>query len=342
MQVLLKDIKDRKYGFTLVELLIVVVLVGILAAVGLTVIRPEAARNQSRDSVRIANVKKLADAAEVYANLEGGYPESQAALAAVDYLPNWPDGSPTGDDAYVYSYTSGAFTVSVANSSGGTYEYHSDTGQLYECLGGICEGLSGGLATDTSFDFGDGTGSGTTPPSCDPIEVACFDGTDNDCDGLIDCADLDCQGDTEVSCSDGVDNNCNGFVDCADTDCQTGSESSCSDSVDNDCDGNTDYADADCCGATGASCDYDFQCCGDSTGSSCYENLCLECEGYYDPCSDDSDCCSGYVCISDRCMEPCQSLGGYCSGDSDCCSPYICSGAQCLESGGATGTPVFQ
>jgi spore coat protein A len=58
-------------------------------------------------------------------------------------------------------------------------------------------------------------------PSGDPT---CQDNTDNDCDGLIDAADPDCQQceptePTEVSCNDGVDNDCDDAIDCDDTDC---------------------------------------------------------------------------------------------------------------------------
>ncbi len=53
-------------------------------------------------------------------------------------------------------------------------------------------------------------------------EVTCDDGKDNDCDGLIDAADPDCQvcvpdETPEQSCFDGNDNDCDELVDCADT-----------------------------------------------------------------------------------------------------------------------------
>lgn len=50
----------------------------------------------------------------------------------------------------------------------------------------------------------------------------CFDGADNDSDGLIDTADPDCAGiaTTEINCSDAVDNDFDGAVDCADLDCR--------------------------------------------------------------------------------------------------------------------------
>lgn len=59
-------------------------------------------------------------------------------------------------------------------------------------------------------------------------EVSCTDGIDNDCDGLTDSADPDCDPgctvteNPEVSCTDAIDNDCDGLVDSADPDCPTG------------------------------------------------------------------------------------------------------------------------
>ncbi len=50
----------------------------------------------------------------------------------------------------------------------------------------------------------------------------CNNGTDDDGDGDIDCADTDCAGSalcTETICSDGIDNDNDGATDCADSDC---------------------------------------------------------------------------------------------------------------------------
>ncbi len=88
------------------------------------------------------------------------------------------------------------------------------------------------------------------PPPCtpteDPIEVSCFDGLDNDCNGAIDCEDTSCDGTSgpPTSCGDGV---------CASTgqlECQAGTEvDTCTpgipstetcNNIDDNCDSSTD------------------------------------------------------------------------------------------------------
>jgi hypothetical protein len=69
-----------------------------------------------------------------------------------------------------------------------------------------------------------------------PPESACNDGLDDDCDGLVDCADPDCGGlscgagcvcaggkKKETDCTDMADNDGDNLVDCADVaDCPVG------------------------------------------------------------------------------------------------------------------------
>jgi hypothetical protein len=122
-----------------------------------------------------------------------------------------------------------------------------------------------------------------------PKETQCFDGIDNDGDGLTDCADPDCAGaagdacDTGIpgvcaagqnqcvngaaacvqtvfpspetiaaagTCNDSLDNDCDALTDAADPGCQVAEI--CTDAIDNDNDGLIDCADPDC--ATNPAC----------------------------------------------------------------------------------------
>ena len=92
-----------------------------------------------------------------------------------------------------------------------------------------------------------------------PPETDCANSTDDDGDGLTDCEDPDCFGQTgcttEDLCDDGQDNDGDTNVDCADDDCAAetfceATETTCDDSFDNDGDGDTDCDDTDCSDAT--------------------------------------------------------------------------------------------
>ncbi|UCF67687.1 MAG: hypothetical protein JSV80_18345 [Acidobacteriota bacterium] len=107
--------------------------------------------------------------------------------------------------------------------------------------------------------------AGCTPVSEGPYgEVTCADGVDNDCDGLIDTADPDCDPPQQVACADYVDKaSCNADPSCMwegspktgvcvdNVPCEPTAPDEvglCDDGIDNDCDGATDCADTDCTG----------------------------------------------------------------------------------------------
>ena len=66
------SLKKRDQGFTIVELLIVIVVIGILAALVLNSFQGVQAR--ARDTERRTDVNAMATQLEVYYNDEGGYP----------------------------------------------------------------------------------------------------------------------------------------------------------------------------------------------------------------------------------------------------------------------------
>jgi len=99
----------------------------------------------------------------------------------------------------------------------------------------------------------------------------CWDGMDNDGDGLVDCADPDCAQvitcleNTLIACNDLTDNDGDGLVDCFDPDCfqftvcaERGA--ACEDGIDNDGDGLIDCADSSCDGSAPCLEDSPFTC----------------------------------------------------------------------------------
>lgn len=107
--------KGTNRGFTLVELLVVIAIIGLLASVVLTSL--SSARRKSRDAKRVADMKQLATAMELYFNDFSGYPLT-ANIAAlqptyIGVLPTAPtpaDGSCAATNN-AYAYASGAGTT---------------------------------------------------------------------------------------------------------------------------------------------------------------------------------------------------------------------------------------
>jgi hypothetical protein len=205
------------------------------------------------------------------------------------------------------------------------------------CRGVVCDGATGRVC------------SGTAPSTCTvcPTGLAsegatqCADGRDNDCDGVFDCADADCQpaGGAPGRACNAFGGTCiltAGVPSCG---CPTGAtvESTCSGGVDDDCDGRTDCADADCqpgaTGGTGGSCS--------AFGRVCTSDGACECPGTSEVCNNvdgagaaiDDDCDGRANCADPDCRptQPGQ-LGQDCSGQDqfgracDATGACVCSG----------------
>lgn len=73
--------KMKKKGFTLIELLVVIAIIGLLST--LAVVALNSARAKSRDAKRIADVKQMQTALELYFNDAGSYPAQGATTPIV-------------------------------------------------------------------------------------------------------------------------------------------------------------------------------------------------------------------------------------------------------------------
>ena len=70
--------KNNKKGFTLIELLVVIAIIGLLST--LAVVALNNAREKSRDARRVADVKQMQTAFELFYNDTGFYPTAPAAV----------------------------------------------------------------------------------------------------------------------------------------------------------------------------------------------------------------------------------------------------------------------
>lgn len=82
-----KSINKNHYGFTLIELLVVIAIIGILATV--IIVSLNSAKTKARDSKRIADLKQIQLALEMYYNDYGHYPIRHAYTTSADCGSNW-------------------------------------------------------------------------------------------------------------------------------------------------------------------------------------------------------------------------------------------------------------
>jgi prepilin-type N-terminal cleavage/methylation domain-containing protein len=143
------------YGFTLVELLIVISLVGILAGVTISVLNPVQQRRAAEDGVRQANLQKYALGIEAFANATGSYPVTVAfdpttkvPTAPADlatFITRVPQDEPTAPLSYPYAGLAdgSAFGVYVVKASDAAlcYRYVSAAGKIKECPLAQCGGV---------------------------------------------------------------------------------------------------------------------------------------------------------------------------------------------------------
>lgn len=141
--------KKKYQGFTLIELLVVVAIIGLLST--LSILALNTARARARDAKRVADVKQIQTALEMYFNDVGAYPSvvtttqpiangASVFLRAVPAPPTPIDGTVCAslaaiqpDYTYVYTPTSGL---------GGTYT-------IKYCLGAAVNSIAAGMNTAT-------------------------------------------------------------------------------------------------------------------------------------------------------------------------------------------------
>jgi|GEM_PF-1663954 len=124
-------------GFTLVELVIVIGILGILVAVVLTVLNPARYLARARDSTRQSDIKLIQAAVEDYYSAENEYPgELSFGAAWVGYLKLVPQDPQGEDNSYCYEQTD--------SGQGYLLCAHSETG---------ISGGSSGTCGEASYDY---------------------------------------------------------------------------------------------------------------------------------------------------------------------------------------------
>ncbi len=142
--------RNKNKGFTLIELLVVIAIIGLLASVVLLALN--SARAKSRDAKRIADMRQLASAMELYFNDYSHYPTSSgggtlaklSTTVAPGLSPNYiglvPE-SPTPADTPC-TPANNEYLYAAGTTSGAAYT-------MTFCLGGQTGGYPAGLHTMT-------------------------------------------------------------------------------------------------------------------------------------------------------------------------------------------------
>ena len=164
-------LQTTKRGFTLIELLVVIAIIGILSSVVLASLN--SARQKARDARRVADIKQLQLALELYFDTNRTYPAALVAAALKDtgYISSIPL-DPSTQLAYSYaanntgcnSYHMGATLENAANTI-----LLSDADAAAGTTGTGCLGPSAGTS---AADFnGGGTGSNGDSPTTPIYDV---------------------------------------------------------------------------------------------------------------------------------------------------------------------------
>jgi uncharacterized protein (TIGR02145 family)/prepilin-type N-terminal cleavage/methylation domain-containing protein len=113
------NMKNNKSAFTLIELLVVVAIIGILST--LAVIALQSSRADSRDAKRLADVRQIQKALEMYFLENGSYPSDISSgiasgttiyMAQIPVAPTPADGEcPSYNNTYTYTASSSSYTL---------------------------------------------------------------------------------------------------------------------------------------------------------------------------------------------------------------------------------------
>ena len=140
--------KKTKQGFTLIELLVVIAIIGLLST--LSIVALNQARARSRDARRIADIKQIQTALEMYYNDNNAYPATATVVAGGrigsstnPYMAIIPSAPTPFDNA------TGAACTAVTN----TYAYAgltmngvaNGTYTINYCLGSVTGGVKAGV-----------------------------------------------------------------------------------------------------------------------------------------------------------------------------------------------------
>lgn len=207
-----------------------------------------------------------------------------------------------------------------------------------DCVNGTCEYKERDEDDDTYVAAAcGGTDCNDLNPNVHPgLPEDCFDGSDNDCNGVLDCFDPACVNVPNCGCvpspggedcDNGEDDDCDMTVDCNDVDClgtpacgcAPSEDGLCVNGFDDDCDDDIDCDDSDCLA------DPQCQCMG--IPESCDNGADDDCDLLVDCADPDCDGLFPCVCVPPGSPEDCDD-----GVDNDCDELVDCADLECAAS----------
>jgi type IV pilus assembly protein PilA len=138
---IMKPRDDRDAGFTLIALLVVVVIIGILAAIAIPVFLNQ--RNAARNASVESDIRNMATVMETYYTQEDGYPATSAELTGAGGQVS------SGNYVNVVVNADGSYEITGCNlESDVLYSFDSAGGGFVEGPG-ACADVGGTVAADT-------------------------------------------------------------------------------------------------------------------------------------------------------------------------------------------------
>jgi len=152
----------KRQGFTLIELLVVIAIIGLLST--LAVVALNNARSKGRDAKRVADIKTIQTALELYFADSNGYPDGKTATETLGQAGALTLSKTAGFADAVVGTTYMGKVPANPTPGGAAYTYKTDAvaGTIYT-IGFTLEEATGSLATGANCAQPSGITSGACP-----------------------------------------------------------------------------------------------------------------------------------------------------------------------------------